>query len=157
MIGILSNILTGYIISEQIREKYPNIDIYISNDIDKLLVKCKIVITSEDIKLEKNIIVLKIENYAKEDSYIIDDDNLLEAVISGNNKKIFEIVNNLNISSKQTIIINNPKILLIKHIIKEKYSNIIITSLDILITKLDKVIIDNDFNTNNSSKTIVIN
>lgn len=157
MIGILSDILTGYIISEQIREKYPNIDIYISNDIDKLLVKCKIIITSEDIKLDKNIIVLKIENYAKEDSYIIDDDNLLEAVISGNNKKIFEIVNNLNISSKQTIIINNPKILLIKHIIKEKYSNIIITSLDILITKLDKVIIDNDFDTNNSSKTIVIN
>jgi hypothetical protein len=156
MIGIIETDLKAFSIIEIIKKKYPkvNIKIYsLDNNIEKGIIKlqdtCKIIVipSQDDIKqLENkypNISFLSVKPLIKENSYILDDTNIIELIHNGNEKEIREVLKQLVIPKDKTIIINNPELLWIQSIIKEVLPNPIINTFDSFIEELEEIINNN--------------
>ena len=161
MIGIIETDLKAFSIIEIIKKKYPkvNIKIYsLDNNIEKAIIKlqdtCKIIVipSQDDIKqLENkypNIAFLSVKPLIKENSYILDDTNIIELIHNGNEKEIREVLKQLVIPKDKTIIINNPELLWIQSIIKEVLPNPIINTFDSFIEELEEIINNNHILTN---------
>jgi len=166
MIGIINDKIEAFVILDTIRKKYPTCNIYISSitnsiteSISKIKEKCQIIIIPENYNLVDlqtnypNIYFLKVPKL-QEDGYTLDDNALLEAISLGKLDKVEKILN--TISTNQTIILNNPKLLLIKDLISSKLSNKIMTSMDQLLSDLDYLIKKNNIQITGNTITNII-
>lgn len=162
MIGIIYDALTAFPIIERITEKIPQATIYLYKEevndidlvIDKLLNKnCQIIILKEiNQKIQNkypNIKFITLKNIKNNNSYIIDNKELLEAINNKDIDKINSILQNIKIPKDKIIIINNPKLLFIKSIIEKDFSNQIIDNLDYLILEINKYLKLEDNNKGN--------
>ena len=141
MIGIINEVMSAYSIAERVQKSFPKttIYLYVEDNIDKginlLKDNCSIIILPNIDQLSfykkkyPNIYFLELD--VQEES-----EELIRAIDTGNNHLVKEIIVKKNYS-EDTIILNNPKLLFIKNIIEEVYSNKeIIDSIDNVIEKL---------------------
>jgi hypothetical protein len=156
MIGIINNELDAYSIIDKITKRFDRVDIYLYKEdvtdinmvINKLIDKgCRVIIMKDKIsnieKMYPNINFIYLEDIDTYNGYVLDNDNLINAIISGNLVEVRSILSSLNIEKEKVIILNNPKLLFIKSIISEIYKdNKIIDNIGILIDKL-VLLIDN--------------
>ncbi|MBQ6323667.1 MAG: hypothetical protein IJI22_02410 [Bacilli bacterium] len=169
MIGIVNNPLESFIITEEIRKIYPKCNIYICNiekinqAIEKLKAQgCKIIIVpansiiSKLRKIHKEIVLLPIPVINKKELFLLDNNDLINEVVKGNIKKIEKILKQIKIEKTKSILINDPKLLLIKEYLYSIFSNKIITSIDYLMIEIKKTIIEQKINCGNKKITITI-
>ena len=142
MIGIIEDKLTAFSIADKIHNKYSQVDIYLfDGDINKgiEILKnkgCIIIITNSNINC--TIPVISLNNNNPNNTYNLNDKELIDYIEQGNIKLVKKFLNNLNIK-EDTIILNNPKLLYIESIIKEYFPNKkIINNIDYLLDELDK-------------------
>jgi hypothetical protein len=153
MIGIINNEISALSLIDKITNKFSKVDIYLYKEevkdieevINLLLEKnCKIIILKEkNTYLEEkyqNINFLYLEDLNRDNGYILDNNDLVEAVEEGNEKKVKEILSTITIPTDKTIILNNPKLLFIKSIICETFNNEVIDNIDILLDKIANVL-----------------
>jgi hypothetical protein len=153
MIGIINNEISALSLIDKITNKFSKVDIYLYKEevkdieevINLLLEKnCKIIILKEkNTDLEEkyqNINFLYLEDLNRDNGYILDNNDLVEAVEEGNEKKVKEILSTITIPTDKTIILNNPKLLFIKSIICETFNNEVIDNIDILLDKIANVL-----------------
>lgn len=164
MIGIIDKELSAYSIIDEIKKKYPTIDIYLIKDetnLDKSIEilknkNCKIVISPEKISNNDSLYFLTYEDIETTNSYVLDSKELIEAVKNANLAKVDDILNNLDIDNNQVIIINNPILLFIKSKINDKYSNKIISSTEKIINDIESIINEHNFDINGNGNLIEI-
>lgn len=132
MIGIINNVMSAYSVAEKIKKFFPYVSIYlyIEDNVDRgidLLNNCNIIILPNNDKLsfyqEKypEIVFLTL-SVINSNGYVLDDDELLRAITSGNDSMVRELIEKKNIED-DVIILNNPKLLYIKSIIEDIYTD----------------------------------
>jgi len=143
MIGVISKKNIYPLLIEIANKKNTNVYWYKNDDINKGIERlkekqCKIIITDLDYSkingTEINFISLNIE--PDNSKYIIDKKELVESVNNGNEEKVIEILESLKIPKEQEILILNPTLLFIKHIIEEKFTNKVITIEDLILNNI---------------------
>lgn len=147
MIGVISEDKSIYGVLEKIHNKYPTTMIYLyySNDYEKGIEvlknnNCKVIILPEGIirNNTSNTIFLSMTSLEKENAYNLDNKELIEAINSGDEEKVMDILEKLNIK-EDTIVLNNPKLLFIKSIIEDKFNNKnVVDNVSILINQIDE-------------------
>ena len=163
MLGIIKNDLGVFSIIDKIKKEYPNIDIYLSryeDNIEKLISlfiekNCHIIIVSKKLKEKlstkySNIDFLALEDVSIDNSYVFDDE-LIDAVSLGDINKVKSILNNTKISKDKVIVINNSVLLFIESLIKDKFSNKIISNVDLLIEDIKEIVNNNKYNVEQES------
>lgn len=143
MIGVITKRNVYPLLIEIANKKNTNVYWYKNDDINKGIERlkekqCKIIITDLDYSkingTEINFISLNIE--PDNSKYIIDKKELVESVNNGNEEKVIEILESLKIPKEQEILILNPTLLFIKHIIEEKFTNKVITIEDLILNNI---------------------
>ncbi len=167
MIGIIETELNAFSIMENIKNKYPNINIniyYLKDNIEEGVAKLKdnrIIIVPDIYKKalsEKypNIHFLSLKTLVLKDSYELNQEELVNAIIKGNDKEITNILNTISINKDTVIIINNPILLWIKPKIQEIFSNSISSNIDILLEDLEQVIAKEKIDSHQEGNIMVI-
>lgn len=149
MIGIISDKLTGYSILEKVHNSFPGVSIYLysSANIERGIEllnekKCQIIILKESDNTESfskeypDIQFLVLDEIISEDGYDLVDEQLIRAVKEGNEAQIKEILQQLVILENR-IILNDPILLYIRHLIEERWPDKeIVDNVDLLIEKI---------------------
>ena len=148
MIGIIEEKISAYTIAEKINNHFPTINIYLyptekmEEGINRLIErKCQIIIIPNNkIKFWKekypNIIFLALDATNQNNSYILEQKELIKAIDTGNLQEIKNILNKLHIK-EDTILLKNPKLLWIKSILEEEFQDKKILEItDVLIEKI---------------------
>ena len=148
MIGIIEEKISAYTIAEKIHNHFPTINIYLyptekmEEGINRLIErKCQIIIIPNNkIKFWKekypNIIFLALDATNQNNSYILEQKELIKAIDTGNLQEIKNILNKLHIK-EDTILLKNPKLLWIKSILEEEFQDKKILEItDVLIEKI---------------------
>ena len=143
MIGIITkenmNILLIEIASKKNTDVYWYKDNNLEVGIEKLKEKnCNIIITDQDCSKVNNtdIKFISLNKEFNDNDYLLDNNDLIDAVNNVDEEKINEILNNINIPKDKNIVINNQSLILIKHIIEEKLSNKVKTINDIILNEI---------------------
>jgi len=145
MIGVITKENIHPLLVEIASKKKTNIYWYknddIKNGIEKLKEKkCNIIITNQDYSNieEPNIKFINLNYTPKENDFVIDTDELIDAVNKGNEEKIIELLDNINVPKTKEIIILNPILIFIKHLIQEKFTNKIFSINDNILEEIEK-------------------
>ena len=139
MIGVITKENVYPLLIEILNRCNTNIFLYKSDNIElgieKLKEKnCQIIITDLDYSnIQEDIKFISLKYPSTNNDYLIDNKELIDAINEGNESKVVEILNNMNISKDKDILIINPIILLVLHLIKNKFPNNIKTISDIII------------------------
>lgn len=149
MIGIISDKLSGYSILDKIHNSFPTVSIYlysssnIENGIELLKEKgCQIIVLKDSYNIDNfskeysEIQFLSMDGLVQKEGYDLDDKQLVQAVKEGNETHIKEILHQLVILEDK-IILSNPILLYIRHLIEECWPDKeIVDNLDLLIEKI---------------------
>ena len=136
MIGILGSVIDSYSLIKALRRRYKKVDICISLDnINYLNKECKLIIILNDYNKTNNNISYYRKPQSKE--YSLKDDKLLELIDLGKEKEIISYLKNIKIPKDNIILLNHPKLLYIKDIIKNIYNNPIIDRTNELLEEID--------------------
>lgn len=169
MIGIIETELKAFCILENLKNKYPKINIrisYLKEDIDECINKlqstCKIIIipsnynVNDYIKKYPNLIFVKEKDVKVDNSYLLNNKELISYIYEGNEKEIINVLNSLKIPQDKTIVINDIELLMIKSIIQELYPNPIISNIDLLIEEISSVINKNKIQITEEGEVLVV-
>ena len=144
MIGVITKENVYPLLIEIVNKCNTNIYLYKNDNIElgieKLKEKnCQIIITDLDYSNinEQNIKFISIKYPSTNNDYLIDNKELIDAVNEGNESRVAEILDNINIPNDKDILIINPIILLVLHLIKNKFPNNIKTISDIIIESIN--------------------
>ena len=143
MIGVITKENVYPLLIEILNRCKTNIFLYKSDNIElgieKLKEKnCQIIITDLDYSnIQEDIKFISLKYPSTNNDYLIDNKELIDAINEGNESKVVEILNNMNISKDKDILIINPIILLVLHLIKNKFPNNIKTISDIIIENIN--------------------
>lgn len=143
MIGVITKENVYPLLIEILNRCNTNIFLYKSDNIElgieKLKEKnCQIIITDLDYSnIQEDIKFISLKYPSTNNDYLIDNKELIDAINEGNESKVVEILNNMNISKDKDILIINPIILLVLHLIKNKFPNNIKTISDIIIETIN--------------------
>lgn len=164
MLGIINKDLGVFCLIDKIKKEYPKIDIYLSRyeenteDLISLFIEknCHILIVSKELKEKlstkySNIYFLALEDVSIDNSYVFDDE-LVDSVSLGDINKVKSILNNTKISKDKVIVLNNSVLLFIESLIKEVFSNKIISNVDLLIEDIKEIVNNNKYNVEQESK-----
>lgn len=149
MIGIIDREISAYSVIEKIHHQFPSVNIYLyptddlEEGIETLRKKnCQIIILRDSKylpELEKKypeLTFLPEDKESIEDSFLLDDKDLLQAIEKGQEQEVRKILEELEIK-EDTIFLKNPKLLFIKKIIKQIYpEKNMMDSIDILIEQI---------------------
>ena len=143
MIGVITKENVYPLLIEILNRCNTNIFLYKSDNIElgieKLKEKnCQLIITDLDYSnIQEDIKFISLKYPSSNNEYLIDNKELIDAINEGNESKVVEIINNMNISKDKDILIINPIILLVLHLIKNKFPNNIKTISDIIIETIN--------------------
>lgn len=164
MIGIIETELNAFIIMENIKKKYPklNINIYYLKDsiiegIERLKENSKIIIVHNNCSIKEEypeISFLSLKELVIDNTYELKDPELIEAIQTGNEEIINKILK--TIPQNKIILINQPIILWIKEIIEKKLNQKVISNIDNLLDDLEKKIKEKKINHNQEGKVSVM-
>ena len=164
MIGIIETELNAFIIMENIKKKYPklNINIYYLKDsiiegIERLKENSKIIIVPNNCSIKEEypeISFLSLKELVIDNTYELKDPELIEAIQTGNEEIINKILR--TIPQNKIILINQPIILWIKEIIEKKLNQKVISNIDNLLDDLEKKIKEKKINHNQEGKVSVM-
>lgn len=164
MIGIIETELNAFIIMENIKKKYPklNINIYYLKDsiiegIERLKENSKIIIVPNNCSIKEKypeISFLSLKELVIDNTYELKDPELIEAIQTGNEEIINKILK--TIPQNKIILINQPIILWIKEIIEKKLNQKVISNIDNLLDDLEKKIKEKKINHNQEGKVSVM-
>lgn len=164
MIGIIETELNAFSIMENIKKKYPNLNMniyYLKNSveegIEKLKKNSKVIITPYQFKNQKEyseITFLSLKELVIDNSYELKEKELMEAIRTGNEKKINEILK--RIPKNKIILINHPSLLWIKEKIEKEFNLEVISNIDILLDELENALKEKKINLNQEGKVSVI-
>ena len=164
MIGIIETELNAFIIMENIKKKYPklNINIYYLKDsiiegIERLKENSKIIIVPNNCSIKEEypeISFLSLKELVIDNTYELKDPELIEAIQTGNEEIINKILK--TIPQNKIILINQPIILWIKEIIEKKLNQKVISNIDNLLDDLEKKIKEKKINHNQEGKVSVM-
>ena len=164
MIGIIETELNAFIIMENIKKKYPklNINIYYLKDsiiegIERLKENSKIIIVPNNCSIKEEypeISFLSLKELVIDNTYELKDPELIEAIQTGNEEIINKILK--TIPQNKIILINQPIILWIKEIIEKKLNQKVISNIDNLLDELEKKIKEKKINHNQEGKVSVM-
>lgn len=143
MIGVITKENVYPLLIEILNRCNTNIFLYKSDNIElgieKLKEKnCQLIITDLDYSnIQEDIKFISLKYPSSNNEYLIDNKELIDAINEGNESKVVEILNNMNISKDKDILIINPIILLVLHLIKNRFPNNIKTISDIIIETIN--------------------
>ena len=150
MIGIIETELNAFSIMDTIKKKYPSINInifYLKDNIEeginKLKDNNKIIIIPDKYKKElenqyKTVTFLSLKELLLENSYELNDKELIKAIETGNDKEVIRILKSIKINNNTIILINNPIVLWIKKIVEEVLNRKVVSNIDILLEDIEK-------------------
>lgn len=144
MIGVITKENVNLLLIE-ISNKNNNVYWYKDNNLEKGIEalkekNCNIIVTDQDYSKinESNIKFINLKPTYNNDDYVLDDKELVDAVIAANEAKVIEILSNIDIPKDKNIIITNPTLLFIKHIIEEKLKIKVKTINDLILDEIPK-------------------
>jgi hypothetical protein len=144
MVGVITKENVNLLLIE-ISNKNNNVYWYKDNNLEKGIEalkekNCNIIVTGQDYSKinESNIKFINLKPTYNNDDYVLDDKELVDAVIAANEAKVIEILSNIDIPKDKNIIITNPTLLFIKHIIEEKLKIKVKTINDLILDEIPK-------------------
>ena len=144
MIGVITKENVNLLLIE-ISNKNNNVYWYKDNNLEKGIEalkekNCNIIVTDQDYSKinESNIKFINLKPTYNNDDYVLDDKELVDAVIAANEAKVIEILSNIDIPKDKNIIITNPTLLFIKHIIEEKLKIKVKTINDLILDEIPR-------------------
>ena len=164
MIGIIETELNAFILMDYIKKKYPklNINIYylkdsITEGIERLKENNKIIIIPNNCSIKKDypeISFLTLKELVIDNSYELNNKELIKAIQSGNEEIIDNILEEIPLN--KIVLINQPIILWIREKIEKKLKQKVISNIDYLLDDLEKEIKEKKINPNQEGKVSVM-
>jgi len=164
MIGIIETELNAFILMDYIKKKYPklNINIYylkdsITEGIERLKENNKIIIIPNKCSIKKDypeISFLTLKELVIDNSYELNNKELIKAIQSGNEEIIDNILEEIPLN--KIVLINQPIILWIREKIEKKLKQKVISNIDYLLDDLEKEIKEKKINPNQEGKVSVM-
>lgn len=143
MIGILTKENIYTLMIEISSKKNSNVYWYKDNNlelgIEKLKEKnCNIIITNQDYSNinDNSIKFISLNIASNNNEYILDSEELLNAINNHNEQEVLNILQNLDIPNDKDILITNTNIVLIKHLVEEIFPNKVKTINDIILNEI---------------------
>lgn len=143
MIGIITKENIYTLMIEISSKKNSNVYWYKDNNlelgIEKLKEKnCNIIITNQDYSNinDNSIKFISLNIASNNNEYILDSEELLNAINNHNEQEVLNILQNLNIPNDKDILITNTNIVLIKHLVEEIFPNKVKTINDIILNEI---------------------
>lgn len=143
MIGIITKENIYTLMIEISSKKNSNVYWYKDNNlelgIEKLKEKnCNIIITNQDYSNinDNSIKFISLNIASNNNEYILDSEELLNAINNHNEQEVLNILQNLDIPNDKDILITNTNIVLIKHLVEEIFPNKVKTINDIILNEI---------------------
>lgn len=144
MVGIITK-ENVYTLMIEISNKNNNVYWYKDNSLEKGIEilkekNCNIIITDQDFSKvnDNNIKFIDLNISQKNNEYILDNKELLNAISNHNEKEVLDILNSLDIPKDKDILITNTNIVLIKHLVEKIFPNKVKTINDIILNEIPK-------------------